>query len=127
MPRQKWQDLSLENLAEINKGVVASAFNAELRKALLDCADRPNEDKARVVKMEIALIPKPGNANDCEAVDVQFRFSSSIPKAATRDYQMPVKERQGSRGETVVTAQFAPELTEDEPEFVDAEGNGREQ
>jgi len=116
--------LNTENLAKVDDGKIAAALDSCIRQALLDCADRPNEDKARKVTLEITFAPI---VNDTGAAmdDVQTSFSMKVstPKLQTRDYVMQTRERSGQRGETIVTASFSDRPAMEEPEFIKRDGS----
>lgn len=75
----------------LDSGKVAVVFQAALRRAVRDCADRPTDVASRKVTLTMMLRPKPDSSKtQCDAVDVQFKVTSSVPHEVTRTYEMAV-------------------------------------
>ena len=71
--------LSTKNLHELDNGIVGEVIDAEIKNCLLDCLDRPHDNKARKVQITIDISPVMMKG-DCERVEVQVHASSSVPK-----------------------------------------------
>lgn len=78
--------LTLESLRSLDMGKAAEAFNVHLRRAAIDCLDRPGDDKARKVVLEVELKPDPEPDGSCDRVHLQIKASSAVPKHQTRVY-----------------------------------------
>lgn len=78
--------LSLESLNDLDGGKAAEAFKLHLRRAAMDCVDRPGDPKARKVTLEVELTPDPEPDGTCDRVHFQIRASSAVPKHQTRLY-----------------------------------------
>lgn len=85
----KQQALTLSSIKDLDDGIVAKAFDHELRRAVADCMDRPGDDKARKVQLTVILEPVMNtNSRDAEDVNVEFEASSAIPKRKSKVYAM---------------------------------------
>lgn len=79
------KSLTLDSLRECDPKI-PEAFDALLRRATADCYDRPADDKARKVKMEVALKPVMEADGTCGEVEFQFFFAAAIPNHRTKVY-----------------------------------------
>lgn len=82
-------ELSLENLKELGDGKVQVAFGLELKRALMDCLNRPNEKKARKVTLDVSVTPV-AQDGDCEGVNVAFDIKSTVPARKTQSYPLRI-------------------------------------
>lgn len=84
--------LTLASLMEDLDGGLASAmFDAELRRAVMDCMDRPVDDKERQVNLTLKLVPIPDPQGNLEEVKGKFFATSSIPKRRSREYSFAAR------------------------------------
>lgn len=51
------QQLTLESVIALDGGRVPVAFNQAVARAVRDLEDRPNDDKARKITLELSLAP----------------------------------------------------------------------
>ncbi len=83
--------ISAAALAEIDGGRVARAIDAELEAVVRDCLNRPGDDAARKVTIEIAIKPAhTSDSGELEIAGVTFAVRSSVPKRTSRTYQAAV-------------------------------------
>lgn len=99
------EKFKFDNLNKMFRGMLPALFDDEMRRCLLDCKDRFEDDKARSVKIEFRTSPRHGTNGD--EVDVEVEVVSTVPKKRTRLHTLAVK----ANGE----AMFHPDLL-DEPE-----------
>jgi hypothetical protein len=83
-------ELSLDNLTDLDDGKVQLMFAMELKRALLDCLNRPGEGKARKVSLICAVVPEADEAGNCEGVRVSFDVKSTLPARKTLQYPMGI-------------------------------------
>lgn len=81
-------ELNLENLLELDGGRVAAAFQLGLKRASLDCDDRPGESKARIVSLQCEITPIVGEDGYLEDVNVKFQVTDKVPTRKSRTYSM---------------------------------------
>lgn len=81
--------LSLATLGQLDLGKIDAAFAAELRHVVKDCIDRPHEESARKVVLELAVTPRASDGV-CSVVDGEFTLKSTVPPRRTRPYEMAV-------------------------------------
>jgi hypothetical protein len=85
------QYLSLETLPRVDSGKVSAALELHLKRAAMDCKDRPNETKARSVLMQIDIIPVTDDKGVCDEVSAQFHFKSTVPSHKTKSISLALK------------------------------------
>ena len=91
--------LSLETLKDLDGGRPALAFQHAVEQAVLDCKDRPMDDRARKINLEFALSPVaeesdvPGVYNLAN-VEGEFKIKLSMPNRQTKTYSFGIN-RQG--------------------------------
>ena len=76
----------LENLKQLDFGLIAESFSAELQHVTKDCQDRPHDETARTVTIKFNLKPVPdatGRVVDLDSVNVEAEITSSVPKRRT--------------------------------------------
>lgn len=76
--------LNLENLKELDDGLLAASVNANLGEIIRDLVDRPADDRAR--KLTIELTFKPGTlGNDLDRVKLEHISKTTIPSREGRE------------------------------------------
>lgn len=85
------QQFTLKNLDELDGGKAAVAFENHVRRAALDCTDRPGDKAARKVVLEVLLVPVMEQGGDCVSVDAQIKVSSAVPKHQTKPYSFGLR------------------------------------
>lgn len=83
--------LDLSNLAALDGGKGVEAFALHLRRAALDCYDRPGDDTTRKVTMEVLLKPRMEADGSCSEVLGQIKAHSSLPRHTTKVYSFGIK------------------------------------
>lgn len=76
--------LQAASLAKLDRGTMAIALEHALQQAARDCLDRPTDDRARKVTVEISLKPKSEYDEDTRSVEIvgatgQYRIKCSVP------------------------------------------------
>lgn len=80
-------ELTLTSLAAMDGGRVGAAFQQSLKRALLDCEDRPHEAKARVITLQVGIVPAIADADEvCDEIRMKVQVTDSVPKRQTRPY-----------------------------------------
>jgi hypothetical protein len=82
---------SLDTLKDLDGGKASAAFEQHVRRAALDCLDRPGDPAARKVTFEVSLSPRMDPTGDCTEVEVQIRASSVVPKHQTKPYSFGLR------------------------------------
>ena len=85
------QQFSLDNLKDLDGGKAAVAFEHHVRRAALDCIDRPGDNAARKVTLEITLKPVMDPQGECTEVEAQIKASSAVPKHQTKPYSFGLR------------------------------------
>lgn len=91
MPQERF---SLENLPHLDFGKVPVAFDAEIKRVIQDCMDRPTDDKPRQVAIVFNIVPVPestGSGIVCDEVAMEVEIDSKVPKRRTKVYAMKTK------------------------------------
>ncbi len=99
------EQLKFDNLDKLFKGQLPILWNAEMRRVMLDCKDRPNDTHARICKIEFRCVPKENT--DGDEVNIEVQVISTVPKQVTCTHTVTLK----ANG----TAFFHPDLV-DEPD-----------
>ncbi len=73
------QELTLENLKELDFGKVDVAFARHLKRAVEDCMDRPGDETARVVRLSFLLKPVKDQDGHADDVAMQCQVTSKVP------------------------------------------------
>lgn len=90
------EQLGFENLSELTGGRASAVFDAHLKRAALDCIDRPNDGKPRIVTLQVELTPDfdpktAGDADTCDAVNIQVKAASKVPAHKTKIFNARAK------------------------------------
>ena len=76
--------LKMENLAELDDGLLAASVDANLREIIRDLVDRPADDRAR--KLTIELTFTPGTmGHDLDRVKLEHKSKATIPSREGRE------------------------------------------
>ena len=80
---------TVKNWEKLDKGRIASAINHAVRQAISDCSDRPGNDAARKIVIEITAKPKLDKTSAAlDTVDVSFDIKCRLPAATSAVYPM---------------------------------------
>ena len=82
------QKFDLATLTELDGARIRTAFDQAIERLTEDCKDRPGVKKARTVTLTVSLVPLANDDGDLDTVDVDFKFKESMPKRASRTYNM---------------------------------------
>lgn len=87
---------SLEALQHLDGGKAAIAFRRAVEDCVRDCQDRPLDDKARKVTLELAITPVAEedpefeNSYRASSVEGQFKIATTLPKRQTKPYSFGI-------------------------------------
>lgn len=83
------QALRIDTLAQLDGAKIVAAVDHELRQCVRDINDRPGDKAARVVNMQIRLVPVLDKQTGVlDSVHVQFRINSKTPIRQSAEYPM---------------------------------------
>jgi hypothetical protein len=94
------REFTLSNLQELDGGRVDVAFQLAMKRAIVDCEDRPGESKARVVTLKVEVTPVLDEDGLCEEVRTKMVVADKVPDRKSRVYSMGL--RKSSRGPQMV-------------------------
>lgn len=83
---------TLANICELDGGVAAVTFEQLVRRAALDCMDRPGDGKARKITLEVTLIPRQEQCGDCTEVEAQVHAKCTVPPHRTKPYSFGLRK-----------------------------------
>ena len=89
------QLLKLETLAVLAHGKVGVAFDREVKRAVRDCIDRPGDDRARTITLQINVAPTAvmdGQSVTCEGAKAVAKVKSKLPDYETQQIDLGVRE-----------------------------------
>lgn len=81
-----------KSIAVIDGGRIAEAINQELRKAALDCDDRPGDRRPRKVVLQLEMVPKMDDKGLCDAVDVTAQVKAVHPSRKSQKFDMSLRK-----------------------------------
>jgi hypothetical protein len=82
-------NLRAEHLKMLDSGKVDIALQDGIKRAVLDCKDRPHDPTKRVVTLKLNIVPMPED-NDLDQVHVEFEVESKVPVRRSKPYPMKV-------------------------------------
>jgi hypothetical protein len=85
----KFFDLS--ELDVLDGGRVSVAFAQALARAVADCEDRPGEDKARKILLQMEIVPVKDEEGRCDGVTAAFQVKDNIPTRKSKVYSFGLK------------------------------------
>jgi hypothetical protein len=86
--------LALENLHELDDGLLAAAFIANIRDVIADMNDRPNDDRARAVTIQLTFKPE-AHMGDLDRVTLEHKVTAKIPSREGRTCTLTPKRLDG--------------------------------
>lgn len=78
-----------EHLKFLDGGKVDIAFQDALKRAVLDCFDRPHDAKPRTVTLKANIAPVT-DGQELDSVNVEFEVESKVPVRRSKTYPMKV-------------------------------------
>lgn len=87
------QELTLGSLDELDGGKIGRLVKNHLRRAADDCYDRPSDDRARKVTIEIELVPIDDGHGSAESVKTRVKCVCKVPHHQSRPYEMRIANR----------------------------------
>lgn len=82
------EKFKLASLVTMDEGRLREAWEQALRRAYLDCEDRPGTDKARKVQLVATLTPIQDPAGGMDSCNVSFEVQDTLPKRCSPIYNM---------------------------------------
>ena len=79
-------NLSLASINDLDDGRVSVAFTQELRRAVMDCMDRPGDKSSRTITLELKITPVIGDEGGCEGANGEFQIKSKVPTRKSKTY-----------------------------------------
>ena len=77
-------NLALENLKDLDDGLLAASVDANIREVIRDLVDRPVDDRARKVVITLTFTPE-HMGNDLDRVKLDHKVTASIPGREGRE------------------------------------------
>jgi hypothetical protein len=96
--------LALENIGELQQGLVTAVVDSAIKRALDDIYQRPFLDAKRKVTIELILVPLPGPSGELIGVDAGVQVKDSIPPQKTYGEILRVSVTPDKDGRGVITA-----------------------
>lgn len=78
--------LDFGQIAELDQGRIAAAFNKELGRVVEDCVRRPDNKTPRTVTLQVKVAPD-GSDGVCDRTMIEFTTHSKLPPRTSRAYQ----------------------------------------
>jgi hypothetical protein len=85
------KQLCLSNLKDLDGGKADQSLQLHLKRAALDCEDRPNDPTARKVTLDFSLVPVVDERGFLTDVHVQIHAKSVVPAHRTKVYSMGIR------------------------------------
>jgi len=82
------RELKLETLPLLDNGRVVEALHQALKRAALDCEDRPGEKKSRLVNLQIEISPHLDQDGLFDTCDMHAQVKETFPTRKTRKYNL---------------------------------------
>ena len=87
--------LNLQSMADLSHGAVGVAVDKLIRQAIRDCIDRPGDDRARKLTVQIEFTPTAhidGQSVTCEGAKAVAKASLKCPNYETGVLDLAVRE-----------------------------------
>jgi len=98
--------INTKALSELDGGRLAAGIDAEIKAVVRDMCNRPGDNSARKVTVEINLKPDHlDEQGDVDSVTVSFGVKSSIPKRQTRKFVAAVD----AKAQRLSVNEFSPD------------------
>jgi hypothetical protein len=80
-------------------------FQAELKRAILDCVNRPTNKSARKVNLLVAVKPKADEQGNIDGLRLTFDVKATLPPRTSAEYDLAVT----NQGQAVVLVESEDE------------------
>ena len=87
--------LSADTLSRLDHGRAAAALNTAIKKAVTDCLERPGDDRARTVTMQLSVKPVSDviqNEITCEGATGNYKVKVTLPDWESNKLDFGVKQ-----------------------------------
>lgn len=85
------KQFTLESLRDLDGGRALEAFGLHIKRATLDCEDRPGDPKPRKVTLTFSLVPVLDPDLQCSEVKGQLHSASTVPPHRTKEYSFGLR------------------------------------
>lgn len=88
------QRFDLDTMKALDGGITPEIFQDAVRRAVKDCIERPGDKRARIVILQMKIVPVPlitGNTIDCDGAKGTFQCKTKIPDWETREVDFGVQ------------------------------------
>lgn len=85
-------EFTAASLATIDGGRVAAAINQELKKAAMDCDDRPGERRPRKINVALEMVPVVDERGLAESCKVRATIKASHPDRRSKVFDMSLRK-----------------------------------
>ena len=96
------KELHLGNLESLSEGRIVKAFNAELRRVLDDCNQRPDDKAERVVNLQLFVSPIKPEFGDPVRGSLRFKIHSKLPPRPSNPFEVVIKEKLTPAGNRIM-------------------------
>ncbi len=86
------KNLDLPGLADFADGTVDAAFAQHVKRAIVDCEDRPGDKKPRKVTITANIVPVVMQDGAVTDVCVDCEVSSTVPKHVSKSVECRIKQ-----------------------------------
>ena len=85
------RELNLEGLSHIAGGTVDAAFSKHVKRAIMDCEDRPGDKNARTISLVVKVTPVILQDGAITDVQIERDVASAVPKHVSKTVECRVK------------------------------------
>lgn len=86
------RELNLEGLSHFADGTVDASFARHVKRAILDCEDRPGEKKARTITLVVNIVPVVLQEGAVIDTNVDCTVKSSVPDHISKTVECRLKQ-----------------------------------
>lgn len=104
-------ELNSKTLGLLDRGKLSAVLELALERAVVDCLNRPGDDRKRKVVLEIDLTPKAeifGETISCETAKGHYRCAVKLPNWESNSLSFGVQKR-GKNSAALVFNEDSPE------------------
>lgn len=84
-----------KTLTHLDRGAAAAALDKAVRMAVADCMDRPSDDRKRIVRFELDLVPVrevTGQTVSCEGARGTYKVTVKVPPWESNELDFGVRQ-----------------------------------
>lgn len=87
-----YRQVTLADLAKMDDGRLAKAFDQELKRIALDCEDRPADDRTRKLTLQLEVVPVLEDDGTCSELKMKAQFKSTVPTRQSKPYSLNLRK-----------------------------------